>query len=207
MGLLNQSLAALASTQTSHSQSQYGHSQSELVTFWTQRSSIVFVTCYIKYMPSKRPAKPATKRGRPPTGLALTAAQRMRHSRERRKAAGFRAVTRWEAKEGARIPHYSSHRLAEARSLALHVAIARKIDRDPTLLEVPKRNLVRWRTRTDAPPDWIGEWQALLKRPWPEIAALITELSERAARLRQSSPFPGVLTEAERERIYEAFRA
>jgi hypothetical protein len=75
------------------------------------------------------------------------------------------------------------------------------------LLELPKKNLLRWRTRTDLPPAWMGEWQALLKRPWPEIAALITELSERAARLRQSSPFPGVLTPAERERIYEAFRA
>lgn len=109
--------------------------------------------------------------------------------------------------EGAGTPHYSSHRVAEARSLALHVAIARKIDRDPTLLELPKRNLARWRARRDSPPAWIGEWQALLRRPWPEIAALITELSERAARLRQSSPFPGVLTQAERERIYEAFRA
>jgi hypothetical protein len=35
---------------------------------------------------------------------------------------------------------------------------------------------------------------------------LITELSENATRLRQSSPFAGVLSPVERRRIYEAFR-
>jgi hypothetical protein len=35
----------------------------------------------------------------------------------------------------------------------------------------------------------------------------VTEQSENAARLRQSSPFAGVLSPAERKRIYDAFRA
>ena len=90
----------------------------------------------------------------------------------------------------------------------MHAVIARKIDRDPTLLEIPRRNLARWRKRwADAPPAWLEEWQALLERPWPQIGAQITEPSEQGARLRQSTPFAGVLSEAERERIYEAFRA
>jgi hypothetical protein len=55
------------------------------------------------------------------------------------------------------------------------------------------------------PPSWVHEWRALLQRPWTEIAAIITEPSETGARLRQSSPFAGVLTPAERARIYEAF--
>jgi hypothetical protein len=102
---------------------------------------------------------------------------------------------------------YSSHRLLEARSLAMHAVIARKVDRDPKLLAIPRRNLNRWRARwPDEPPAWHSEWRALLRRPWPEIAAVITEQSENAARLRQSSPFAGVLTRDERDRIYEAFR-
>jgi hypothetical protein len=99
-------------------------------------------------------------------------------------------------------------RVLDARSLAMHVAIARKIERAPELLDIPRRNLERWSARSpDSPPPWLREWRQILRRPWPEIAALISELSENAARLRQSSPFAGVLTPAERRRIYEAFRA
>jgi hypothetical protein len=148
-------------------------------------------------------------RGRPRGPQApLSAAERMRRMRARRKAAGFRAVTRWE--EAATKPAtFSSHRLHEARSLAMHAAIARKVEREPALLEIARRNLHRWR-RLDAhqpTPGWLKEWTALLKKPWLEIASLMVEPSERAARLRQSSPFAGLLSTVERKRIYEAFRA
>lgn len=103
---------------------------------------------------------------------------------------------------------YSSHRLLEARSLAMHAVIAAKIARRPELLAKPRRNLERWSTRYGKDlPRWMVEWQHTLERPWPEIAALITEPSENAARLRQFSPFAGVLTAGERRRVYEAFRA
>ena len=90
----------------------------------------------------------------------------------------------------------------------MHALIARKIERDPKLLSIPRNNIERWsvRWKGDAPA-WFSEWKKLLKQPWPRIAALITEPSERAARLRQSSPFAGVLSNEERRRIYEAFRA
>jgi hypothetical protein len=89
----------------------------------------------------------------------------------------------------------------------MHCLIARKISRDSRLLAVARRNLKRWiRERKDDPPDVYLEWQRILTRPWIEVAALITELRENATRLRQSSPFAGILTEAERRRIYAAFR-
>jgi hypothetical protein len=150
---------------------------------------------------------PLRKRGRPKKAASLSAAERMRRMRERRKAAGYRAVSQWVARQPPS-GSYSSHRIAEARSLAMHTMIAKKIVRDPTLLEVPRDNLERWRARwSHKPPRWWHEWRQLLDRPWPQIAALITEPSEHAARLRQSSPFAGVLTDAERARIYEAFGA
>jgi hypothetical protein len=103
---------------------------------------------------------------------------------------------------------YSSHRLLEARSLAMHAVIAAKITRHPALLAKPRQNLERWSVRySNDLPRWMVEWRRTLERPWSQIAALITEPSENAARLRQSSPFAGVLTAAERKRIYEAFRA
>jgi len=89
----------------------------------------------------------------------------------------------------------------------MHCLIARKISRNPRLLEVARGNLERWiRAHGRDPPVVYLEWQRILSRPWTEIAALLTELSENATRLRQSSPFPGILTEAERRRIDAAFR-
>jgi Protein of unknown function (DUF3018) len=137
----------------------------------------------------------------------MTAAMRMRRLRERRKAAGLKPVVAWVA-DNAPSALYSSHRVLDARSLAMHALIAQKIASNPQLLDIPRRNLDRWKSRwTDEPPAWFQEWQRILLQPWPTIAALLTELSENATRLRQSAPFAGVLTPMERRRVYEAFRA
>ncbi len=125
--------------------------------------------------------------------------------RARRKAAGLKLVSTWQPTTGG--GEYSSHRLLDARSLAMHALIVSKIDRDAALLNIARNNLARWgRQRGDAAPAWLGEWIEILERPWPQIAALLTEQSEKAIRLRQSTPFAGVLTEPERKRIYAAFR-
>jgi hypothetical protein len=138
----------------------------------------------------------------------MTAAERMRRMRQRRKAAGLKAVVSWVPPEGAVRPSYSSHRLLEARSLAMHAVIAEKIQHNPRLLKVAHDNLERWRARwAEQPPTWYQEWNGIMQRSWPEIAAVMTEPSEEGARLRQSSPFAGVLSVAERRRIYEALRA
>lgn len=152
--------------------------------------------------------KSPPKRGRPRSGAALTAAERMRQLRARRKQAGLKAVSSWVPAGAPTVAVYSCHRRTEARSLALHTLIAEKIARDPRLLEIPKRNLNRWAARRgNEAPRWIEEWRRLRKRPWQEVAATISEATERAARLRQSSPFAGVLTPQERQRVYDAFRA
>lgn len=165
----------------------------------------ITVTCYDNLMaPRSRPGP-----GRPPTGRAQSAVERMRRYRARQRAAGLRAATRWQpAAPVAVSPGLLKHRVAEARSLALHCLIARKIAADPRLLEIARRNLAAWAVRYgDAPPRALQEWREVLGRPWPEIAALITDPGEEATRLRQSSPFAGVLTDAERRRVYEAFGA
>jgi len=89
----------------------------------------------------------------------------------------------------------------------MHCKIAQKVSRDPDLLDKAKGNLERWIAKSEDPlPQYLREWQEILKRPWPEIAELITSMSEEATRLRSSSPFAGVLSPEERERIYAAFR-
>ena len=151
----------------------------------------------------------ALRLGRPRTGRAIPAAERMRRMRARRKAAGLRPVTRWvpAVPLSQATPVYSDHRLHDVRSLALHALIGAKIERDPALLKIARSNLTHWRKRFKGPPDrWWTAWEQLLRRPWPQVAALLTDPGEQATRLRQSSPFAGVLTTAERRRVYDAFR-
>ena len=93
-----------------------------------------------------------------------------------------------------------SHEWLDRRSLALHDAIASKIEARPELLEVARANLARW-TRGN-PTGALLEWQRLLEcTPVPQLAVLLRSQSEAAARLRQSSPFAGVLTAEERRAI------
>ena len=146
-------------------------------------------------------------RGRPPTGKAQSAAQRMRRYRARQRAAGLRAVTRMETPVRSLSAGALKHRIIEARSLAMHCLAAQKIMLEPALLDRVRRTLDTWRARygKDAPRA-LDEWAEILRRPWPQIAAFITEPGERATRLRQSTPFAGVLGARERERVYAAFR-
>ena len=123
------------------------------------------------------------------------------------KAAVVEGVTTALRNRGTvRVPS-SDHQRLEARSIALHSTIVRKITRDPELLRIPERNLERWRARSLGPtPICLDEWSRLLRKPWAEVAEFIVSDSEDAIRLRQSSPFAGILTPTERKRIYDAFR-
>jgi hypothetical protein len=131
----------------------------------------------------------------------------MREYRARRQAAGFRLQLRWVRQEQAALSPLSDHRFHDIASLALHAAVVRKIEREPALLSIPQRNLRRWRSRfRENPPRWWKEWDDILERPWSGIVALLLDPSENATRLRQSSPFAGVLTPQERKRLYDALR-
>ena len=132
----------------------------------------------------------------------------MRRLRARRRDAGLKEVSQWLPTQNIPLPAiYSSHRLQDARSLAMHVVIAAKIDRYPQLLNKAHENLRRWRERQgDAVAPWLVEWESLLTRSWPEVAGIMCALNEESTRLRQSSPFAGILEDAERRRILAAFK-
>jgi hypothetical protein len=83
-----------------------------------------------------------------------------------------------------------SHAWIDRRSLALHEAVATKLEATPELIEVARANLSRWLCTN--PSQALREWQDVLER---------SSLTERSVRLRQSSPFAGVLTRDERAAI------
>ena len=99
-----------------------------------------------------------------------------------------------------------THQEIDERSLALASAIAEKIDSDPGRggLDHARQVCERW-SRQKVATD-VQTWQGILTRDWPEIRPQLLEDSERGRRLRQSSPFCGILTPRERWAIYRRFR-
>jgi hypothetical protein len=102
-----------------------------------------------------------------------------------------------------------SHEWIDQRSLALHEAVAARLEAQPQLLEVARANLKRWLAARPAAA--LREWQRLLDSlPLPQLVQLLRSPEEEAVRLRQSSPFAGILSPAERQAIldrYESSRA
>jgi hypothetical protein len=102
-------------------------------------------------------------------------------------------------------PVHSDHSRLDERSLAMHQLIAAKVQADPALLDKARENVRRWQESDGSPKLALAEWEQILSGPVNQVAQFLAERSERATRLRQSSPFAGILTEAERRAIYESY--
>jgi hypothetical protein len=100
---------------------------------------------------------------------------------------------------------HSDHSRLDERSLAMHRLIATKVRADPALLDKARENVRRWQASDGSPKPALAEWEQILDGTVNEVAEFLAERSERATRLRQSSPFAGLLTEAERGTIYESY--
>jgi hypothetical protein len=91
------------------------------------------------------------------------------------------------------------HDRAQARSLAYHRAVARRL-RKPMVQEA-RHVLFRWREQGRIDHRYADRWERLLDRPVPEIRRALVDDSQEADDLRQNSPFAGLLSEPERRRI------
>jgi hypothetical protein len=101
--------------------------------------------------------------------------------------------------------HLAKHR----RSLALHRLIAEKMRRNPALLDKARENLDRWAALNprDRAAPYLAEWRAVIDQGLEATIALMIDPGEHATDLRQSAPFTGVLTEAERLAFLAEWRA
>lgn len=82
----------------------------------------------------------------------------------------------------------------------MHRRIARRLAEDPAgVIAKAKENLRRWQCAAGGRlPAASAEWAGLLESLDPaRLAALLTATDEESARLRQSSPFAGVLSARE----------
>lgn len=97
------------------------------------------------------------------------------------------------------------HARIDARSLAMHRAIALKLRASPDLLAIARDNLRRWSERAGRSQPYLDAWAEVLARPIEEVLVLIGEDSESMRAMRQASPFAGVLSQKERWEIYDTF--
>lgn len=94
-------------------------------------------------------------------------------------------------------------------SLEIGRRVATLLREKPELLQVARDNLTRWlRQNADAPAlvRCYREWQAILIRPVGEICQILESDSEQNQRLRQNSPFAGVVPSREVWSIKAAVR-
>jgi len=92
------------------------------------------------------------------------------------------------------------HEVQDQVSLELGRRVAAGLPKHPEWLELAHANLDRWTRQNHDAPGLLrcyDEWRGLLSRPLAEITAILTETSEHGQRLRQNSPFVGVLTPQE----------
>ena len=102
-----------------------------------------------------------------------------------------------------------THEWIDQRSLALDQAIARILRAHPEMIERAKVTLEGWiQTRQPAVPRVLLEWREILNHgPLETILALLTSAGEEARRLRQSSPFCGILSPQERLAILKEYES
>jgi hypothetical protein len=92
------------------------------------------------------------------------------------------------------------HNVHDAVGLALAQRIAAGLPSHPEWIDLARNNLERWSRLNGNSPTLLAcyrEWQSLLDRSVDEIAAALLAPSDTGQRLRQNSPFAGVIPASE----------
>jgi hypothetical protein len=98
-----------------------------------------------------------------------------------------------------------NHILIDERSRELDEVVLAHFAREPEkTIEIARENIARWLAQRGSVPA-LEEWEQILKEPIQTITELLASSSEEAKRLRQSSPFCGILTEEERRTIFKKY--
>jgi hypothetical protein len=98
------------------------------------------------------------------------------------------------------------HRLAEERSLAYHRVIAGRLETQPETLARARQRVQAWLASGTEAPFYARKWAEILAGETASIETFLTERSELADELRQSSPFAGALDPRERWKIWRETR-
>lgn len=89
-----------------------------------------------------------------------------------------------------------SHAIHDRVGIELARRVADRLEEHPERIECARGNLRRWLLRNADSPGLVRtylEWQSILDRTPSEIRAVLLDESDEGQRLRQSSPFAGVV--------------
>lgn len=131
---------------------------------------------------------------------ALTRGRKPKYCSDPHRAAQNNALS-YLRRRGRDNPHVRIDR----RSLAFHRLIATKIEADPGVVARARDNITRWSSKGHREV-YLDEWSRILSSGPREIIRFLRSSGQRATRLRQSSPFTGVLSDEERAGIMQAYR-
>ena len=97
----------------------------------------------------------------------------------------------------------------QRRSLWLAYATAGRIVEDPVRARsIARSNLARMRTSMRGQATrWLDEWERLIDQPLDELLTVLTSRTPKGRELRQNSPFAGLLSDEERERVLGGFKS
>lgn len=98
------------------------------------------------------------------------------------------------------------HSLAEARSLAIHRLIAERLRQEPRIVEMARRRVESWSAEGKMSPAYASAWRRLLEGPLEGLLDVLGDPGERAAALRQCTPFVGVIDQQTRLEIWRQQR-
>lgn len=96
----------------------------------------------------------------------------------------------------------------DRRSLAIHEAIAKRLQAEPeSVIGQARGTLDLMMKRHPGATPLLAEWDAILGRPTSEIVDVFLDPRQKARDLRQVTPFAGILSPGERTEVYKRFAA
>lgn len=95
---------------------------------------------------------------------------------------------------------------SDKRSLALHRAVVKRLGEKPELWAIALQNIERWTDKNGGIPMSFKIWKDILETtPREDIIKLLLSRSQRAKQLRSSSPFTGIISKEQRNRIFDKY--
>lgn len=96
------------------------------------------------------------------------------------------------------------HGRSQRQSLAYHRLVAKSLRRSTA--DRALQRLLQWRQDGRIDPVYADRWEKLLRGPLVELRRTLRDPGQDASDLRQSSPFAGTLSEAERRKLLQEVR-
>lgn len=96
----------------------------------------------------------------------------------------------------------------QRRSLWLAYAVAGCIVKDPaSAMRLALGNLETMRrTSRGQATRWLDEWEGLLQGPVEKVLEQLVSRASKGREMRQNAPFAGLLSDAERQQVFSAWR-